>query len=156
MPDFFKTSTKDAERGFTPVENSRLEKQQQPESQHCQHGIASHRLKAAAVSVVRQQVAPWSQQEKKKNRRREEELDDWLTFPVRVVAVGHEAAALMASDACDERGEPPGGRPHSRPMGTGHRAERRCPVGSPKKIFHIFTKKNIKNKNRLLNRTIRN
>lgn len=70
-------------------------------------------------------------QQEKKNRKREEELGDWLTFPVLVVAVGLEAAAPTASGACDELGEPPGGRPHSRPMGTVHRAERRCPVESP-------------------------
>lgn len=76
-------------------------------------------------------MAPWSQEEKKKNRKREEELGDWLTFPVRVVVVGLEAGALMASGVCDEHGGPLGGRPRSRPMGRGHRAERRRPVGSP-------------------------
>ncbi len=101
------------------------------------HRIASRRPKAEAVSFVRQQVALWSQQEKKKNRKREEELGDWLTFPVRAAAVCPVAVAPMASGACDEHGEPPGGRPHSHPMGTGHRAERRCPVGSPESLTKI-------------------
>lgn len=61
----------------------------------------------------------------------EEELGDWLTFPARVAAVGPEVAALTASGACGERIEPLGGRPHSRPMGTGRRAERQLLVGSP-------------------------
>lgn len=100
---------------------------------HQRTSNASHRLKAAAVSVVQQQVAPWLQQEKK-NRKREEELGDWLTFPVHAVAVGLEAAAPTASGACDEHGEPPGEHPHSRPMGTGHRAERRRPAGSPVRL----------------------
>lgn len=91
--------------------------------------MASHRLKAAAVSIVRQQVAPWLPQEKK-NRKREE-LGDWLTFPVRAEVVDPEVAVLMVSDACDEHDEPPGGCPHFHPMGRGHRAERRCLVGSP-------------------------
>lgn len=113
-------------------------------------GIASRQLKAAAVSFVRQQVALWSQQEKKKNRKREEELGDWLTFPVRAAAVCPVAAAPMVSDACDVHGELPGGRPHSRPMGTGHRAERQCPVGSPESLttivtFHV-TKTKVKRK----------
>lgn len=77
-------------------------------------------------------MAPWSQQ-KKKNRKREEELDDWLTFPVHAVAVGHEAAAPTASAAYDEYGEPPDACPRSHPMGTGRRAERRHPAGSPEK-----------------------
>lgn len=81
---------------------------------------ASRRLTAAAVSLVRQQVAPWSQRQKK-NRKQAKELDDWLTFPVHAEAVGLGAAALTASRACDECDEPPGERPRSRPMGTGHR-----------------------------------
>lgn len=93
--------------------------------------MASHRLKAAAVSIVRQQVALWWPQEKK-NRKREE-LGDWLTFPVRAEVVDPEAAVLMVSDACGEHGEPPGGCPHFHPMGTGHRVERRCLVGSPER-----------------------
>ncbi len=115
------------------MENSRLEKQHNQRTSNASQGIASHRLKAAAVSVVWQQVAPLSQQEKKKNRKREEELDDWLTFPVHAVAVDPEAVALTASDACDEHGEPLGECPPFRPMETGHRAERRYLVGSPKR-----------------------
>lgn len=79
-------------------------------------------------------MAPWSQQEKK-NRKREEELGDWLTFPVRAAAVDPAAAALTASDACDEHAEPLGECPPSRPMETGHRAERQCPVGSPERYL---------------------
>lgn len=82
-----------------------------------------------AVPEVRRQAAPRSQQEKNGNR--EEELGDWLTFPAPAVAVGLEAAALMASGACDERGEPPGGHPHFRLTGRGRTAGRRRPAGSP-------------------------
>ncbi len=121
------------------------------------HRIASRRPKAEAVSFVRQQVALWSQQEKKKNRKREEELGDWLTFPVRAAAVCPVAVAPMASGACDEHGEPPGGRPHSHPMGTGHRAERRCPVGSPESLtkivqtFHVTQKQKWKDNQKKVN-----
>lgn len=93
--------------------------------------MASHRLKAAAVSVVRQQGVPWSPQEKK--NRKQEELGDWLTFPVHAVVVDPEAVVLLVSDACVECGVPPGGCPHFHPMGKGHTAERRCPVGSPER-----------------------
>lgn len=54
--------------------------------------MASHRLKAAAVSVVQQQGVPWSPQEKK--NRKQEELGDWLTFPVHAVVVDPEAVVL--------------------------------------------------------------
>lgn len=119
------------------MENSRLENNNNQRTSNASQQIASRRLKAAALSFVRQQVALWSQQEKKKNRKREEELGDWLTFPVRAAAVCPVAAAPMASGACGEHGELPGGCPHSRPMGTGHRAERRCPVGSPESLTKI-------------------
>lgn len=62
-----------------------------------------------------------------------EELDDWLTFPVLSVAVGLGAAAPSVSCVCAECGEPPDEHPHSRPMETVHRVERRRPAGSPKK-----------------------
>lgn len=115
------------------------------------HGKASRQLRAAAVSVVQHQVAPWSQQ-KKKNRKREEELDDWLTFPVHVVVVGPEAAAPMVSDVCDECGEPPGECPRSHPMETGHRAEHQCPAGSPERdtdLHHVIEQENV-----IRNRTV--
>lgn len=82
-------------------------------------------------------------QQEKRNRKREEELGDWLTFPVHAVAVGLAAVAPTASGVCDERGEPPGGRPHFHPMGTGHRAERRHQAGSPERHLASFNK-NIK------------
>lgn len=102
------------------------------------HRMASHQLNAEAISIVRQQMAPWSMQEK---NRKQEELDDWLTFPVRVVAVDHEAVVLMVSGACGECDVLPDGCPRFHPVGTENRAELRYLAGSPARFMHPFKKK---------------
>lgn len=99
------------------------------------HRMASQQLKAEAISIVRQQMAPWSMQEK---NRKQEELDDWLTFPVHAVAVDPEAVVLTVSCACDEYGEPPDGCPHFHPTGTANRAEPRYLAGSPERFIYQF------------------
>lgn len=95
------------------------------------HRIASHQLNAEAISIIRQQVAPWSMQEK---NRKQGELDDWLTFPVRAVVVDPEAVVLMVSGACGEYGVLPDGCPHFHPTGRANRAELRCLAESPKRF----------------------
>lgn len=92
---------------------------------------------ATAVSMVRQQVAPWSQQDKE--NKQEEELGDWLTFPGRGVVAGREGAAPMVSCVYGAHGAPPGEHPHSHPMGRGHRVEHQCPAGSPKYTTKFFS-----------------
>lgn len=97
--------------------------------------MANHQLNAEAISIVRQQMAPWSMQEK---NRKQEELDDWLTFPVHAVAVDPEAVVLMVSCACDVYGELPDGCPRFHPTGTVNRAELQYLAGSPKRRIYQF------------------
>lgn len=123
LPDSETSSGRRAGRGSSG--DSR--KQQQPENRP--QDASRRPAAAAAVSFVRQQVAPWSQQ--KKNRKQVKELDDWLTFPAHAEVVGHGAAALTATRSCHEYDEPLGERLRSHPTGTGRRAERRYPAGSP-------------------------
>lgn len=99
------------------------------------HRMASHQLNAEAISIVRQQMAPWSMQEK---NRKQEMLDDWLTFPVHAVAVDPEAVVLMVSCACDEYAELPDGCPRFHPTGRANRAELRYLAGSPERCMHQF------------------
>lgn len=96
------------------------------------HRMASQQLNAEAISIVRQQMAPWLMREK---NRKQEELDDWLTFPARAVAVDPEAAVLTVSCACDEYVELPDGCPHFHPTGTTNRAELRYLAGSPNRVI---------------------
>lgn len=99
------------------------------------HRMASHQLNAEAISIVRQQMAPWSMQEK---NRKQEMLDDWLTFPVHAVAVDLEAVVLMVSCACGECGELPDGCPRFHPTGRANRAELQYLAGSPKRFMQQF------------------